>query len=237
MPLPTATTYKVLLGGSLLLGLADLLALNLWAAPEYFGASDTHAAPTLSAPPPRVPTATVSVALTGGKPPVHLTPADTATSVATGAMLAPTATLSQPTAAPPPTTASAPTTATAPSTAAAPTATAAAPSAAVDNIYFERGSSRIGPDAQSSLQVAVREMRAKPNLRVTIKGHADEVGSADFNNWLSLKRAEAAAGALRAAGIDGRRIEVKGIGMAEPLDPGHDEQAFAKNRRVEFAWK
>jgi peptidoglycan-associated lipoprotein len=230
MPLPSATLYKVLLGGTLTLGLADLAALNLFVAPDYFAASDSNAATTSTSPPARVPSATVSVALVPDKPPVRPTPTDIATASATGTAAA-TATASQPSAVPVATTAAAPT-ATAPVAA----VVAASPPTAVENIYFDRGSSRIGPDAQAALAAAVREMKAKPDLRVTIKGHADEVGSADFNNWLSLKRAESAAGALRGAGIDGRRIEVKGMGMTEPLDPSHTEQAFAKNRRVEFAW-
>lgn len=65
-----------------------------------------------------------------------------------------------------------------------------------------------------------------------IEGHTDDQGSAAYNDRLSLRRAQAVAGALAASGIPADRIAARGHGSARPVAPGTSEDARRKNRRV-----
>ena len=67
-----------------------------------------------------------------------------------------------------------------------------------------------------------------------IAGHCDERGSDEYNLALGLRRAAAAQQYLVALGIPAGRIAIVSYGEERPLDPGHDEAAWARNRRSEF---
>jgi len=69
--------------------------------------------------------------------------------------------------------------------------------------------------------------------KITITGHTDNTGSADYNMKLSLRRAEAVRDHLVGLGIDPNKLEVKGEGMSNPIADNSTEQGRAKNRRVE----
>ena len=71
-------------------------------------------------------------------------------------------------------------------------------------------------------------------MRLTISGHADERGSDEYNLALGNRRAAAAKRYLQNKGIDGSRLDVVSYGEERPLNPGHDEAAYAQNRRDEF---
>ena len=71
-------------------------------------------------------------------------------------------------------------------------------------------------------------------MRLTISGHADERGSDEYNLALGNRRAGAAKRYLQNKGIDGSRLDVVSYGEERPLNPGHDEAAYAQNRRDEF---
>ena len=75
---------------------------------------------------------------------------------------------------------------------------------------------------------------ANPNVKIQISGHADERGSDEYNLALGNRRAAAAKRYLENKGIDGSRIDVVSYGEERPLNPGHDEAAYAQNRRDEF---
>jgi peptidoglycan-associated lipoprotein len=77
-------------------------------------------------------------------------------------------------------------------------------------------------------------MAANPNLKIQISGHADERGSDEYNLALGNRRAAAAKRYLENKGIDGSRIDVVSYGEERPLNQGHDEAAYAQNRRDEF---
>jgi peptidoglycan-associated lipoprotein len=69
---------------------------------------------------------------------------------------------------------------------------------------------------------------------VTIEGHCDERGSAEYNLALGERRAMAARTYLVSLGIAATRLKTVSYGKEFPFDPGHDEAAFAKNRRAHF---
>jgi peptidoglycan-associated lipoprotein len=69
---------------------------------------------------------------------------------------------------------------------------------------------------------------------ITIEGHTDERGSAEYNLALGERRALAAKNYLISLGIGGDRLRTVSYGKEFPFDPGHDESAWAKNRRAQF---
>jgi peptidoglycan-associated lipoprotein len=87
---------------------------------------------------------------------------------------------------------------------------------------------------QATLDRKAAIMAANPNLKIQISGHADERGSDEYNLALGNRRAAAAKRYLENKGIDGSRIDVVSYGEERPLNQGHDEAAYAQNRRDEF---
>jgi peptidoglycan-associated lipoprotein len=71
-------------------------------------------------------------------------------------------------------------------------------------------------------------------VNITIEGHCDERGTKAYNLALGEKRANAAKEYLVALGVSGSRIATVSYGKERPFDPGHDEAAWAKNRRAHF---
>jgi peptidoglycan-associated lipoprotein len=101
-------------------------------------------------------------------------------------------------------------------------------------IHFEFDMSDIRPDDRIVLDRKAAILGANSGLRVRISGHADERGSDEYNLALGSRRAAAAKTYLVNKGIDASRIETVSYGEERPLDPGHDENAWAANRRDEF---
>jgi peptidoglycan-associated lipoprotein len=76
-----------------------------------------------------------------------------------------------------------------------------------------------------------------PDAKVIVEGHCDERGTNQFNMLLGEKRAGNVKTFLIGLGIDSQRIATVSFGEELPVDPGHDEEAWAKNRRVHFRIK
>ena len=87
---------------------------------------------------------------------------------------------------------------------------------------------------QTALAELAEALRASPGLGLVLEGHADERGTAEYNLALGERRAQAVRDFLVAAGVEARRITTVSYGEERPLDPGHDEVAWALNRRVHF---
>jgi peptidoglycan-associated lipoprotein len=101
-------------------------------------------------------------------------------------------------------------------------------------VYFELDSSDISPDAQKVLDENAALLRRQAGWTVTIEGHCDERGSAEYNLALGERRALAARAYLVSLGLSGERLRIVSYGREFPFDPGHDESAFSKNRRAHF---
>ena len=70
--------------------------------------------------------------------------------------------------------------------------------------------------------------------RVKIEGYCDERGTVEYNMVLGQKRADATKSYMTKLGVDGNRMDTISYGKERPMDPGHNEEAWAKNRRAHF---
>jgi peptidoglycan-associated lipoprotein len=100
--------------------------------------------------------------------------------------------------------------------------------------FFELDSSELTPDAQKVLNDNAATLKRYPTWTVTIEGHCDERGTAEYNLALGERRAVTARAYLVSLGISADRLRVVSYGKEFPFDPGHDEAAFSKNRRAHF---
>jgi peptidoglycan-associated lipoprotein len=98
---------------------------------------------------------------------------------------------------------------------------------------FDRAEVRQGND-QSLLDRKAAILAANSAVRLRVSGHADERGSDEYNLALGNRRAAAAKRYLTGKGVADNRIEVVSYGEERPANPGHDESAWAENRRDEF---
>ena len=101
-------------------------------------------------------------------------------------------------------------------------------------VYFELDSSDLSPVSQKALDENATLLKRYPTWAVTVEGHCDERGTAEYNLALGERRAIAARAYLVSIGISADRLRTVSYGKDFPFDPGHDESAFAKNRRAHF---
>jgi peptidoglycan-associated lipoprotein len=101
-------------------------------------------------------------------------------------------------------------------------------------IYFDFDRSTLKPLARETLTKKAKWLRANPRFSVQIEGHCDEQGSNHYNLALGERRASATAKFLTGLGISASRISTISYGEERPAVRGHDEEAWAKNRRADF---
>jgi peptidoglycan-associated lipoprotein len=101
-------------------------------------------------------------------------------------------------------------------------------------VFFELDSAEIGAPGQSVLDENAAILKRYGTWTVTIEGHCDERGTAEYNLALGERRALAARAYLLSLGISADRLRTVSYGKEFPFDPGHDEAAFSKNRRAHF---
>ncbi len=82
------------------------------------------------------------------------------------------------------------------------------------------------------LQANAKYLRSNPDARVVVEGHTDERGTPEYNIALGERRARSVARYLQNLGVDVNQISVVSYGEEKPVDPGHDESAWSKNRRA-----
>jgi peptidoglycan-associated lipoprotein len=100
--------------------------------------------------------------------------------------------------------------------------------------FFEYDSSELSAEAQKVLTENAALLKQYPGWTVTIEGHCDERGTAEYNLALGERRAVAAHAYLVSLGISASRLRTVSYGKEFPFDPGHDEAAYVKNRRAHF---
>lgn len=105
--------------------------------------------------------------------------------------------------------------------------------AALNDIHFGYDKFDIRPVDAEVLKKNYEWFNANPG-RVSIEGHCDERGSVEYNLALGQKRADSAKSYMIGLGLDGKRVETVSYGKEKPVDPGHNETAWLKNRRVHF---
>lgn len=104
----------------------------------------------------------------------------------------------------------------------------------LQKIYFNFDAATLSEEARASLSRNAELLAKNPSLKVTIEGNCDERGSDEYNLALGERRAIAARDYLVNLGVQSDRISIISYGEEKPVDPGHDEAAWAKNRRDEF---
>ena len=101
-------------------------------------------------------------------------------------------------------------------------------------INFDTGKAILKPDAVEVIGEIVAALKTKPQLKVKLEGHTDNVGNAAANKKLSDDRAKAVMGAIVTKGIDKTRLSAEGFGLEKPIADNNTEEGRAKNRRVEL---
>ncbi|HUV31086.1 MAG TPA: peptidoglycan-associated lipoprotein Pal [Acidobacteriota bacterium] len=101
-------------------------------------------------------------------------------------------------------------------------------------VYFDFDKFNLRADAKASLDANYALLNEFPDVIIKIEGHCDERGTIEYNLSLGEKRAKSAQDYLVGLGITAARISVISYGKERPVDAGHDETAWDKNRRCEF---
>jgi peptidoglycan-associated lipoprotein len=101
-------------------------------------------------------------------------------------------------------------------------------------VFYALDSADLSPEGVATLKANADVLRKYASWKVTIEGHCDERGTAEYNLALGERRAVAARTYLVTLGIPADRIQTVSYGKEFPFDPGHTEDAWAKNRRGHF---
>jgi peptidoglycan-associated lipoprotein len=102
-------------------------------------------------------------------------------------------------------------------------------------LYFESGSNQLTPESEQLLLEILEHVKNRPVPDVTVTGHTDTTGSAQFNMELGLSRASVIRDRLGAAGLDLSLVSMDSHGKADLLVPTPDETPEPRNRRVEVS--
>jgi peptidoglycan-associated lipoprotein len=102
------------------------------------------------------------------------------------------------------------------------------------DILFEFNSYSVSPDYQKLISDVAAWLAQNQAAKMTVEGHCDERGTIEYNLALGEKRAEAVKNQLVRAGVKEDRIKTISYGKEAPVDPGHTEEAWVKNRRAHF---
>ena len=103
-----------------------------------------------------------------------------------------------------------------------------------DTVHFAFDSSAVRSNEKSKITSVADYMKAHAGDALRVEGHCDERGTAEYNRSLGERRALALREELIKMGIDPNMIETVTFGFDHPVDPAHNESAWAKNRRGEF---
>jgi peptidoglycan-associated lipoprotein len=108
------------------------------------------------------------------------------------------------------------------------------PISQMEVIYFDFDKSDIRKDQLPRIEGDLKFLKDNPNVKAMISGHCDERGTTEYNFALGERRAQTVMNYFVNNGIPASRLSVLSKGEEEPAVQGHDESAWAKNRRCEF---
>ena len=103
-------------------------------------------------------------------------------------------------------------------------------------IHYDFDRADLREDAMQTLTQNASRIKEHGGLNVRVEGHCDERGTVEYNLALGDRRARAAKDYLVSAGVPAGRLRTISYGKEKPLDPGHNEAAWAQNRRAEFVF-
>jgi peptidoglycan-associated lipoprotein len=101
-------------------------------------------------------------------------------------------------------------------------------------IYFAYDSSELSETALRGLKSNANLFKANPDFGIIIEGHCDERGTIEYNLALGERRASSVRDYLTSLGVGRSRMRIITYGEEKPVDPGHSESAWSKNRRAVF---
>jgi len=104
----------------------------------------------------------------------------------------------------------------------------------LDDIIFDYDSAVVTPQARSQLETHAEWLLRYPSVTVLIEGHCDERGTVEYNLALGERRAAATYNYLMSFGVPAESLKSISYGKEFPLDPAHNEAAWARNRRCHF---
>ena len=105
------------------------------------------------------------------------------------------------------------------------------------DILFDYDQYFIREDAKPVLAQVADFLKSRPGASILIEGHCDERGTPEYNLALGERRAESTRNYLASLGVPAKALATVSFGEEKPADPGHDEAAWAKNRRAHFVPK
>jgi peptidoglycan-associated lipoprotein len=101
-------------------------------------------------------------------------------------------------------------------------------------VFFEFDKSRLTPEASAALEKNAQWLRQHANIKVQIEGHCDERGTIEYNLALGERRSTSVRNYFMSLGVEGGRLFTISYGEERPAAKGHNEAAWAQNRRTEF---
>lgn len=104
----------------------------------------------------------------------------------------------------------------------------------LQTVHFAYDSSILDTQARDTLTANAKVLKDHTSLKVQIEGHCDERGGIQYNIALGERRAKSTKAFLVSHGVKANRMSIISYGKEKPLDPGHDESAYTKNRRANF---
>jgi len=104
----------------------------------------------------------------------------------------------------------------------------------LQTVYFDFDSAALTDAAKATLDTDAEWLSANPGVHVLIEGHCDERGTVEYNLNLGQRRADSVRDYLISKNLDPATLHTISYGKERPIDEGHDETAWAKNRRVQF---
>jgi peptidoglycan-associated lipoprotein len=104
------------------------------------------------------------------------------------------------------------------------------------SIYFDFDQAAVKTDYAPLLELHGKYLASHPGVAIAVQGNADERGGAEYNLALGQKRAEAVVKSLKIYGVKDTQMEAVSFGKEKPKAMGHDEAAYALNRRADLAY-
>jgi peptidoglycan-associated lipoprotein len=107
---------------------------------------------------------------------------------------------------------------------------------AKSSIFFDYDSYVVKPEGQAAVEAHAKYLSSHKNRKVVIQGNTDERGGREYNLALGQKRAEAVRKSLSLLGVPDSQMEAVSFGKEKPRAQGHDEAAWAENRRADLVY-
>jgi K(+)-stimulated pyrophosphate-energized sodium pump len=105
----------------------------------------------------------------------------------------------------------------------------------LERVYFDSGSSDLSDGSRLQITGLAAILNAYPELKIHLRGHTDNRGSADGNLAISTQRAQAVKSSLMHLAVEQNRISIQGMGPIEPIADNTSEEGRAKNRRIDLS--